>query len=860
MSIPGRSSTIAARRIPGAVVLALLIAGCGGGATSDNGVVTPPTPVLTTVTVTLSPASVAVGATATATATGADQNGAAIGTGTVTWSVGTPSLAAVTSGGVVTGLAAGTTTILATAGTKQGQATLTVTLAPVALVIVSPASASVTVGATQQLTVVTRDAGGNALTGRAIAWTTSDTTKATVTNTGLVTGVAAGTATITATSEGHSGATAITVTTGSTSPAPTIVSITPAVLTPGATMTITGTEFSASAVADSVTIDGVKAAVTVASATQLTATVPALSCTPTHAAAVRVTVGGQTGAGAQTLRVGTPETLAVGGSLVITSPSELACLELPAANGTYLVSVFNDLQTPTALSAFRLTGGTNASATDRAAPVMIRQSVARPVATRAMSADVTGLPQSEAMHMRVLEASRAAYAMLRGRARVDARASRTTVGLPAFAAVPAVGTTRKFRVNQFTTTLNASGSCASYKEITARAVYVGSRSIMWEDVAAPLAGTMDTYFTQLGQEFDATMYPSDSTYFGDPLVTDPFTDADHHLDMVFTPAVPTGLAGFVISCDLFPRDSTTNPSSNFGEFFYAMVPTVAGTGFSGSTPNAWLRSIRTTVVHEVKHIASFGARLTNGASSYEESWLEEGMAREAEEVWLRNNIYHVPWKGDATYLATMYCDVRPTFPECTGAPYGLYAHMGTLYSVLLAPGASSLFGRVADNDFNFYSLAWSFSRWADDRYGASDAGFLRAITQATATTGMASIAALTGQSTDQMLGRWVLSLYLDGQSGFASNADVQFPTWNTRNLYAGMSADFPNSFPTNFPLSPQSLPTGAFAVDNGGIHGGAFAMYQLTANGAAGQTLALLGTGGVGPAASSLRIAIARMQ
>ncbi|HUX35251.1 MAG TPA: Ig-like domain-containing protein [Gemmatimonadaceae bacterium] len=843
------------------VAVALLMAACGGGATNDNGLVTPPpTAVLTTVTVTLSPASVAVGSTATATATGADQHGAAIGTGTVTWSVGTPSVASVTSGGVVTGLAAGTTTIVATAGTKQGQATLTVTLAPVAQVTVSPAAASVAVGATQQLTAVTLDAGGHALTGRAIAWTTSDATRATVSNTGLVTGVAAGTATITATSEGHAGAMAVTVTSGSSAPAPTIASIAPAVLTPGAAMTITGTGFSASAVADSVTIDGVKAAVTAASVTQLTATVPALACTPTHAAAVRVTVGGQTGAGAQTLRVGTPQTLAVGGSLVVTSPSELACLELPATNGTYLVSVFSDLQTPTALSAFRLAGGTNAPVADRAVPVMIRQSVARPVATRAMSADVTGLPESEAMHMRVLEASRSAYAMLRGRAPVGAGAARTTVGLPALTAVPAVGTTRAFRVNQFTTTLNSTGSCASYKEITARAVYVGTRDIIWEDVAAPLAGTMDSYFTRLGQEFDATMYRSDSTYFGDPLATDPYTDADQHLDMVFTPSIPTGIAGFVISCDLFPRDSTTDPSSNFGEYFYAVVPTVAGTGFTGNTADAWLRTIRKTVVHEVKHLASFGARLTNGASSYEESWLEEGMAREAEEVWLRNNIYNVAWKGDATYAATMYCDVRPSFPECTGAPYGLYSHMTTLYSVLLSPGASSLFGRVADNDFNFYALAWSFSRWADDRYGASDAGFLRGITQATATTGMASIAALTGQPVDQMLGHWVLSLYLDGLSGFTSNADVQFPTWNTRNLYAGMSADFSSSYPANFPLSPQSLPTGAFAVDNGGIHGGAFAMYELTANGTTGQTLALLGTGGVGPAASGLRIAIARMQ
>ena len=194
----------------------------------------------------------------------------------------------------------------------------------------------------------------------------------------------------------------------------------------------------------------------------------------------------------------------------------------------------------------------------------------------------------------------------------------------------------------------------------------------------------------------------------------------------------------------------------------------------------------------------------------------------------------------------------------------MFGNFNTLYSVLESPGASSLFGRVADNDFNFYSLAWSFSRWADDRYATSDASFLRGITQATTTTGMASISALTGQSTDDMLGHWTLSLDLDGDAAFASNPDVQFPTWNTRDIYAGMASDFPypsySYFPLPFPLTPVALPAGPFAVDNAGIHGGAFAMYELTTSATAGQTLSLLGASGSGPASFSLRIAIARKQ
>src|SRR5213079_1687758 len=57
-----------------------------------------------------------------------------------------------------------------------------------------------------------KDASGNALTGRTITWSSSDNSVATVSSSGLVSGVVAGSATITATSEGQSGTAAITVT------------------------------------------------------------------------------------------------------------------------------------------------------------------------------------------------------------------------------------------------------------------------------------------------------------------------------------------------------------------------------------------------------------------------------------------------------------------------------------------------------------------------------------------------------------------------------------------------------------------------------------------------------------------------
>ncbi len=90
--------------------------------------------------------------------------------------------------------------------------------APVASVTVSPSTASLMVGGTQQFTATLRDASGNVLTGRVITWATSAAAVATVNGSGLVSGVAAGTATITATSEGSRDSAAVVVATPVTNP------------------------------------------------------------------------------------------------------------------------------------------------------------------------------------------------------------------------------------------------------------------------------------------------------------------------------------------------------------------------------------------------------------------------------------------------------------------------------------------------------------------------------------------------------------------------------------------------------------------------------------------------------------------
>ena len=81
----------------------------------------------------------------------------------------------------------------------------------VASVAVTPAVVTIGPTDTLRLIAVAKDAAGTPLTGRTITWSTSDPSRATVSTSGLVTGVAAGSATISATAEGKAGESAITV-------------------------------------------------------------------------------------------------------------------------------------------------------------------------------------------------------------------------------------------------------------------------------------------------------------------------------------------------------------------------------------------------------------------------------------------------------------------------------------------------------------------------------------------------------------------------------------------------------------------------------------------------------------------------
>jgi uncharacterized protein YjdB len=81
----------------------------------------------------------------------------------------------------------------------------------VASVQVTAPTSSVATGGTVQLSATPRTASGAAVSGKTISWSSSANQFATVSNSGLVTGIAAGSATITASVDGKAGTTTITV-------------------------------------------------------------------------------------------------------------------------------------------------------------------------------------------------------------------------------------------------------------------------------------------------------------------------------------------------------------------------------------------------------------------------------------------------------------------------------------------------------------------------------------------------------------------------------------------------------------------------------------------------------------------------
>ena len=184
------------------------------------------------IAVTLPSPSLLPGQTQRAIAAARDASGAPLSDRPIVWQSSLPSIATVDNTGEVSAVIPGATIITASSEGVSGQSALTVMAPspiPVASVAVTPATASLLVGATVQLSAVARDAAGNAMSGKTVTWSSSNGAIASVSASGLASALAVGTADIAATVDGVAGHALLTV--GSVAPVLQQVTLTPASVT-----------------------------------------------------------------------------------------------------------------------------------------------------------------------------------------------------------------------------------------------------------------------------------------------------------------------------------------------------------------------------------------------------------------------------------------------------------------------------------------------------------------------------------------------------------------------------------------------------------------------------------------------------
>ena len=172
-------------------------------------------PTLVSITVTPAGPSIPAGTTQPFAATGNYSDGSQSNiTNSVSWGSSATGVATVNGSGVATAILAGSTTISAISGSITGSTLLTVTAPVLVSISVTPPNPSIIVNGNQQFTATgTYNNGTNANLTASVSWASSNLSAATISASGLATGVAAGSTSISATSGSVVGSTNLTVTT-----------------------------------------------------------------------------------------------------------------------------------------------------------------------------------------------------------------------------------------------------------------------------------------------------------------------------------------------------------------------------------------------------------------------------------------------------------------------------------------------------------------------------------------------------------------------------------------------------------------------------------------------------------------------
>jgi hypothetical protein len=561
----------------------------------------------------------------------------------------------------------------------------------------------------------------------------------------------------------------------------------------------------------------------------------------------------------------------------LTSAAAAGCLEIePQANSRYILGVMNVTPNGASTTSFRMNGGD---------PMAPQANVVARTRTGAVSGGLrnwlVGTPEhdqreAQRLHRAVLDADRRlvqrrgnpAAAIARLRARAEREGTAASRAMVSRALTPSVGDVLPFHIRDINRDVGDT-ICVKGFDVQARTVYVGEKTILFEDENSPVKGQIDAFYDSIGKEFDDVIYPLLVENFGDPLAFDAQLGGKGKVLMLFSPVLNEqfgGVAGFVSGCDFYPYDSAEGPDQNTvgndAAIFYAYVPDDA----TMSSIDRWQAFVRGVLAHETKHLSSYAAKFANGASALEEGWLEESTAQIASEIYQRN-FSHSPWKNPTSFLASVGCEPPLTTRNgCTGDhPQVMLHHFTFLYDYLDGGRTETPIGSSSNA---FYGGGWSFVRWVIDQYAPSESGMLHAMTQATNSFGIDNIVSRINAPFPDLVAGWSLASAVAGVANFTPESPaLTFPSWKQGEIFAGMHDELvlassgEPAFPLVYPLVPDTLSFGDFTASVGFLHGGGVALFDLRSTEAERQPIQITAAGGDPlPANSPVRTAIVRVK
>ncbi|MEP6765335.1 MAG: hypothetical protein ABJB66_13540, partial [Gemmatimonadaceae bacterium] len=305
--------------------------------------------------------------------------------------------------------------------------------------------------------------------------------------------------------------------------------------------------------------------------------------------------------------------------------------------------------------------------------------------------------------------------------------------------------------------------------------------------------------------------------------------------------------GYATACNFYPK--ATFAPSNEDEVFYARVASV------NEDPEAWRRSMRSTVLHESKHLASFAERLSHNIP-FEESWLEESTARIAEELYSRTFNGGGTWKGNSGYASSVRCEIY----QCDDRPLMMWKHFSVLHEFFAGVDTLTPIGAAASGDFTFYASGWSLVRWAADHYAINESAWLKDLVRGGAAVGLANLAQRTGHPVEEMLADWSLANAIDDQSGVnPTREQLSFPSWNMPDMMSGLAAADPSRFGDVTPLRVRAFTFGSALLPVAKLRAFSSSYFSFEGTQTGSQVIELRGeNGGVLPA--TLRVAIIRVE